>query len=838
LEKFAGTRLDAAASDEPMFETFWQDARHATRSLRRTPGVSAAAVLTLAIGIGATTAMFGVVDAVLINPLPFRDADRLTAIYSTTTTSRTDSLSYPNFLDLRESAKSFTAMTAWREHGYVLTGRSQPEAVTGQMISANYLAVLDLTPVAGRSFTADEDRRGGRPVAMLGERFWRARFHADPSIIGRTLTLDGVSYEIVGIVPSSVRLLRAHNTTRAADSFTDVFTPIGQFADPTFYDRRVNNDTQGVARLRDGVTLAQAREELDAISRGLAAKYPDANRNAGINVVDLRGDIVGETRPAILALGGAVLCVLLIACANVGNLILSRSLARRRELAVRAALGASPQQLARHVLVDGVVLAAAGGLIGVAIAAAGTRVVDRFMASALPRATDLRLDTTVLLFALAASCAAALLAGVIPALTAARSEAGAVRDAGRASTVRHHPAQRVFVVLQVALTMVLLVGMGLLLRSVATLLTVSPGFQPANVTAFYTGLASVGTKTPDEVREGIRALEARAASVTGVDSASAEFGALPFTGSSTLGVLPAGRAVPKDRMDDGYEALFYATGPSYFQTMQIPLLRGRSFNADDDAHHPNVVVVDEELARQLFRGEDPIGQRLTIPGIDHVMQIVGVVGHVKHWGLTRDDTAAVRGQLYFPYMQLPDILAPMAGTIVTIVVRSRVPSIVGPIRTELASINPTQAVAHERRMTDLIDDSLADRRFPMLLLTLFGGVALMLAVIGIYALTSYGVTQRTGEIGVRMALGARTGQVLRSVMLEGQQLTLAGIAIGAVAAALLTRALSGLLYGVSATDPLTFAGVALVMAFVTFAATLIPARRAAAIDPIVSLRAE
>jgi len=534
--------------------------------------------------------------------------------------------------------------------------------------------------------------------------------------------------------------------------------------------------------------------------------------------------------------------VLLIASANAANLLLSRSLSRTRELAVRAALGASRSRLMRHVLADGLVLAVTGGSLGVALAFWSTRVVIPWLPAALPRGTDLRINPDVLAFAVFASMTAALLAAAVPALAALRSNANlALRESGRGVKIGGHPAQQTFVVAQVALTMVLLVGAGLLGRTLMNLLDVDPGFRAEHVTAFYTGVASSQGKTPEQIRQRFRAIESRVAAVSGVESASVEFGALPLTGNTQFSVLPADVAVPPERAADGYPALFYATGPAYFRTMGIALRRGRAFTRDDDSRHPSVAIVDEELARQIFPGQDAVGKRLRLlAGEQPLMEVVGVAGHVKHWGLDADRTAGVRGQLYIPYMQLPDPFTSYAGRVTTVIVRSNDPSarIVSAIRKELAAYDADQAVHHERRMKDVVLQSLDNRRFVLLLLGIFGVVALLLAIVGLYGVMSYAVTQRTPEFGVRMALGARTGQMLRHIVTRGQVVALKGIVVGTIGGVVASRMLGTLLYGVGPADPLTFIVVGVIVCGVAFLACVLPARRAARVDPVVALRSE
>ncbi len=814
-----------------MPEGILRDIRYAARALRRVPGFTAAAVITLALGIGANAAVFSVVDGVLLNPLPFREPSRLVALYSSSALEPKASISYLNFLDWQQNARSFAALAVWRQHLFVSTDRRPAEQLFGLMVSANFLRMLAVEPLAGRMFTADEDRLGGAPVVVLGESFWERRFARDPGVIGQTLSLGGQRYTVVGIAPRSVQLVGAD-----VSRLHDIVVPIGQYADPIFRERGAGLGSHGLARLADGVTLPQAQAEMNAIARAQARDYPDANADKGIQVLRFADDVAGDVRPTLLALFAAVGFVLLVACANVANLLLARNSSRSREIAVRLALGGSRARLLRQLLAEGLLLSTIGGIAGVALAAWGTRVALQILPDALPAISSVGLNLRVLGFAFAASIATGAIVAVVPAW---KETSGLVLEGlrgGRGVTTTHHRTLRAIIVGQVALTLMLLLGAGLMIRSLSQVWNVAPGFDPDRVLTFFTALTGERAASADRVRAALDDLSDRLAAIPGVEKAGIVVGPLPMRGKITLSFWRADRPQPKNSP----ETVFSAVGPDYLAAMRIPLRRGRFLERGDIAERPRVAVVDEVFVRETFPGEDPIGKRVEFDGFQGGAEIVGVVGHITHTGLDKDATEPVRAQLYVPYAQLPDNLATIFAGVIGVVARARVqsPDVIAAIRTDLSAFSGDQVVHTEAWMRDLLSESIANRRFSLAVLGAFAVVALILAVVGVYGTVSYLVRQRTHEIGLRAALGGRPRDLLWMVLSEGGRLGALGVAAGIAGSFATTNLLAALLFGVSATDPATFAAVSIVLLGAVLIACYVPARRAARIDPMTALRAE
>ena len=814
--------------------TLWRDVRYAFRMLRRNPGFTVIAVLTLALGIGANTALFSVVNAVLLNPLPFPEPDRLVALYEKSANFNRSSISYPNFLDWQKDNRSLEAMAAFRPEDLSLTGAGEAERVRGQMISSDFFPVLGVQPLLGRSFTKQEDQIGGAPVAELSEGFWKRKFGGAADILGKGITLNGADYTVVGIVPSSFHL--------AVGNFhsSDAYIPIGQWNDPTFRNRLVGMGMDAVGRLRPGVALSQARADMDGVARNLAETYPDVDKGVGVTVMPLKQDVVGDIQPFLWILLGAVGFVLLIACVNVANLLLARSMGRSREFAIRVALGAGQTQILRQMLTESVLLGLSGGVLGLAVAAWGTRAALSVLPSALPRAEEIHLDARVLLFTLAVSVVVGIIFGLAPALKTARPDLHeSLKEGGRGMSGARHRTQAIFVVAEMALALVLLVGAGLMIRSLMRLWAVDPGFNPHNVLTFGVNMPpSLARKSPAEVRATFRQLQNQLAAVPGVEASSMSIGALPMLGDSELPFWREDQ--PKPASDQIKSALWYPVDPSYFAAMQIPLRRGRYLTAQDDERSVPVIVIDEAMARKYFPGEDPLGKRLNLELIGGAWQIVGIVGHVKQWGLDNDAQMPIQAQLYMPMMQIPDQFMPLVARGVGEVVRTQTApqSFVAPLRRAVEQVNSEQVVYDMKTMDDIVSDSLAARRFSMVLLGVFAALALLLASIGIYGVIAYVVGQRTHEIGIRMALGAQRKDVLRLVLGQGGKMALLGVAIGLAAALGLTRLMAKMLFGVSAMDPLTFVAVAFLLTLIALVACYIPARRAMRIDPMTALRYE
>jgi predicted permease len=810
-------------------ETLLQDIRYALRTLRKSPGFTAVAMITLALGIGANTAMFSIVNAVLLRPVPYAEQDRLLKLYTSMPQFREASVSYPNFLDWQRRSRSFQLMAAYRTDSFNLTGQANPERLRGEMASSTIFSVLGIRPLIGRTFTAGEDIRGAAPVVVLTSSLWKSRFGGDPKVLGRSITLNERLYTVIGVVPSDDVVLQR----------VSIIIPIGQWSEPLFWDRGVGMGMRVVGRLKAGVTPQQAQAELDSIAAGLAHEFPKENKQRGIYSLPLREDLVGDVRTPLLVLLAAVGFVLLIACANVANLLLARSSARRREFAVRGALGANPGRIVSQLLTEGLLLAIAGGALGLAVAVSLNQLFASRLANILPRADQIQLDSRVLAFTALLSIVASLLFGITPALQSARADINeTLKEAGRGATSRHG-LQRSMVVVEVALGLVLTASAGLMIRTMSRLWSVDPGFDPQHVLTFGVAGSPAVHGTPLAVRNGFSDAVRQLNAVPGVKAVSVVFGSVPMNGDSELPYWVEGRPKPAEQSQMDM-ALFYGVDSGYFPAMRIPLLRGRYLTEQDNEQAPCAIDIDQDLARKAFPGQDPLGQHLNLDVVPMQCEVVGIVGHVKHWGLDADATSKVHSQMYIPFRQFPDSVMDLASTRADYVVRTTGDpyAIVPALKRVISGINGKMVMYDQESMQDVISDSLAARRFTRLLLGVFAALALALAGVGIYGVISYAVTQSTHEIGLRMALGASRWKVLGMVLSSAMRLALIGIAVGAVTAFAATRALKGMLFEVSAADPLTFVAVALVLAVVTAIASYIPAWRAARVDPMVALRYE
>ncbi|HMF98773.1 MAG TPA: ABC transporter permease [Vicinamibacterales bacterium] len=806
-----------------------QDLRFAVRTFSKTRALTAVAVIALALGIGANTAMFSIVNAVLLRPLPYAEPDRLLQLYTSMPQFREASVSYPNFLDWKERSRSFELMAAYRGDTFNLTGQATPERLRGQMASADIFSTLGVKPMVGRIFSADEDRRGGAPVVVLTSNFWKTHFGGDPHVLGRSLTLSERLYTIIGVVPSDDVIWR-----RAS-----IIVPIGQWAEPLFWNRGVGMGMRVLGRLKAGGSLSQAQAELNGIAAALAREYPTEDKDRGIYAVSLRENLTGDVRTPLLVLLAAVGFVLLMACANVANLLLARATARRRELAIRTALGATRHRVARQLLTESLVLAIAGAALGLAIARSLDAVFVARIADQLPRADQIHLDASVLGFTALVALGASFLFGLAPALRGARADLNdALKEGDRGNTSRQHllPA---LVVVEVALGLVLTVSAGLMIRTMSQLWSVNPGFDPQQVLTFGVAGSPAVHGAPEAVRNGLTRTVDRLRSVPGVSAVSVLFGGLPMSGDSELPYWVEGRPKPAEQSQMDM-ALFYGVDPEYLSAMRIPLLRGRFLSAQDSEKSPCAVAIDEEFAARAFPNQEPLGQHVNLELLPLKCEIVGIVGHVKHWGLDADATAKVHSQLYLQYRQLPDSVMDLASTAADYVVRANGDphALVPALKQAIGEVSGNMVMFGEQSMQEVIDDSLAARRFTRLLLGSFAVLALVLAGIGIYGVVSYSVTQSTHDIGVRMALGASKRAVLGAILKGAMGMAGLGIVLGAAGAFAATRVMKELLFGVSATDPVTFGAVALLLASVTLLASYIPALRATKVDPIVALRCE
>jgi predicted permease len=805
-----------------------REVRYALRALTRNRSFTVAAVLSLGLGIGSSVAMFSVVDAAFLNPLPYDEPERLIAVYGTSPKSRTNSVSYPNYRDWRDRIRTVDDIAAWHLEMFTLTGRIQAERLIGGRVSAGYFKVLRVQPLLGRTFNDQEDRIGGPPVVLLGENLWRRTFAADPTIVGEIVTLNNEPHTVIGVIPEHV------GVGVIARLYNDLFLPIGQNDDQMFLSRHVNA-MNVIGRLRPGVDLAEVRADFEMTARSLEIAYPEANKGVGVNVEPLEEALVGDLRPTLALLVASVALMLLIACANVSNLILARFTGRAHEFALRSSLGASRARVLAYALGETLCLATIGATMGVALAIWGTRAALSVIPSGLPDIVNVGINMRVLLVAATATLGTALVCAVVPALRVARPELGEMLlPVRRSGSARQHRAQHVFLVTQIALTLILLVGAGLMTRSLARLWRVDPGFDPRGVITFMTGLTDA--VEPARVRAAFGQIADQLATVPGVEATSAVFGALPYTGNNNaVDFWLAGEPEPEG--SDALLTLYSAVGPHHFRAMGIPLLKGRTFGIHDTSTSARVAIVDDAFARSVFQDRDPIGQRIHLDS-DEPVEVVGVVGHVKHWGLDPVRPSGAKVQVYVPSDQLPAELVPMAARAFSVVVRSSRPpaEIVSALRAALRTIDSGQAMNNEGTMEGGLARSLASRRFSLILIATFAVLALVLSSVGIYGLTSYLVSERTAEIGVRMALGARRGDIVVAVFGSVGRVTALGIALGLVASVAASRFIAGMLFETSPTDLVTLAGVAVTLASVALAASYWPARRALTVDPIVALR--
>jgi predicted permease len=808
-----------------------QDLHYATRMLLKSPGFAAIAILTLALGIGANTALFSVVNGVLLNPLPYPHPGQLAALYGKTTGFDRAPIAYLNFLDWQRDTHSFSSMAMYHNEDYNFTGRGEAERVSGYMISADFFSTLGVNPILGRMFRPEDDQLGAAPVVILSGGFWSREFGSSPDIAGKSITLNGASYTIVGVIPSNFTFYGQHR---------DVYTPIGQWNDPSFRDRRIVHSSGMVGRLKPGVTLPQAKADMESIAQNLAVAYPQADKGVDTLLVSMKEDMVGNVQPFLLLLLGAVGFLLLIACANVANLLLARSIGRSREFAVRAALGASHVRVIRQLLTESILLAGLGGALGLLLAFWGTKAVLGTLPGTLPRASEVSLDSRVLLFTLGVSLFAGILFGLAPALKTSRVNLQEIlKESGRGSSGARHRLQGVFVAVEIALALVLLVGAGLMVRSLAALWRVNPGFNPSHAITFSLSLPASPTTSAAETRARLRQFDDKMRAIPSVQAVSVTLGSRPMIHNSTEAFWIEGRPKPAND-NDMNQAMFYLAESGFEQAMGITMDHGRFITPEDNEHSPVVIVIDEVFARMYFPHEDPIGKHVNLALFGARAEIVGVAGHVKQWGLDADSKSAIEAQFYYPFMQLPEKLMPLAATGVAVVLRTEgdPTAVMGAVRRAVEEIDPREVVYNVETMNEVVSNSFAARRLSMIFLSIFAVIALMLACVGIYGVISYLVGQRTHEIGVRVALGAQPSDVLRLVIGHGVRMALIGIAIGTGAALGLTRLMANQLFGVGVHDPLTFAGVAMLMIIVAVAACYVPARRAMKVDPIIALRYE
>ena len=809
------------------FADLLQDLRYGLRMLARNPAFTAIAIIALALGIGANSAIFSVVDAVLLQPLPFKNPHQLVMLWENATHLGfpRDTPSPANFLDWQKQATSFTGMAAMSERSFNLTGVGEPERLEGRRVSANLFELLGVSARLGRTFVPEDDKPGTH-VVLLSHSLWQQRFGSDPAVIGRALTLDGESYTVVGVMPPLVQLPGFDNRNDR------LWVPIAFPAEEAA--QRGNHFLEVIARLKPGATLKQAQVEMDTIAARLEKQYPTYNARRGAVVVPLHEQLVGEIRPALLILFGAVGFVLLIACTNVANLLLARAAVRQKEIALRLALGASRGRLTRQFLTESVLLALFGAGLGLLLALGGIRVLRTFIPVTISQVETITIDGTVLIFTLLTALVTGIAFGLVPAIQGSHFNLNdTLKDGARdsASGSKGNRIRGLLVIGEVAVSFVLLIGAGLLINSFLHLRNLDPGFRSDHLLTMKVNLSEV--KYPDRERRAAFFDEVmrRVHELPGVHSAAVA-GNVPLTyNGDSMSISVEG--IPDPPPGQQPDVIYRAIGPGYFGTMGIPIVRGRDFTDQDNGDSKDVVIISEKTAQQFWPGQDPIGKRLK-PGLSTSSspwrEVIGIVKDVRQ----NDFVASPKRQMYFTYRQLKSIAAN------ALVVRTNIEpmSLAVPVRNAIWSVDKDQTVADIDTMDHIVAEAVARQRFSMLLLGLFAALALLLASIGIYGVMSYSVAQRTREIGIRIALGARRADVLQMTVKQGLKLVGAGMLIGLAAAFLLTRVLASLLFGISATDPITFIGISVVLLAVAILASYVPALRATKIDPITALRAQ
>ncbi|HEV8347816.1 MAG TPA: ABC transporter permease [Vicinamibacterales bacterium] len=813
-----------------------QDLRYAVRMLAKQRGFTAVVVLTLALGIGANAAIFSVLDGVLLRPLPYPDVERILTMNERTTSGQMMSVSWQNFQDWRAQNQVFEALGINRGAVVNLTGGDQPERLNGSLASSDVFTVMGIAPLAGRTFSADEDRAGTDRVTIVSERLWRSRFNADAGLVGRAVTLNGQPHTVIGIMPAAMRF---------PSRLTDVWLPLGLYV-PTFpKDRGAHPGLGAVGKLKRGVTVEQAMADLDTIARRLENQYPDSNKNVRVAVVPYFEQIVRNIRPALRVLIAAVAFVLLIGCANLANLMLSNAEARQREIAIRAALGAARRRIVQQLLTESLMLSSAGGLLGALLASWAVKAFVASQPTTVPRIDLIAVDGRVLAFVAAVSIATGVLFGLVPALRASAPDLlTALKDSIRgSSSVAARRFRSALVVAEVALALVLLIGAGLMIRSFARLMSIDPGFNAERVVTLRLTLPDA--RYPDRARWTTfhQELLRRVGALPAVDAAGLN-SAVPLEGGgSEAPVIPEGAPMPSpDRLPA--MTLFQTTSPDYFRAMGIQVLKGRVFSERDTAESTPVAIVDESLARRLFPTDDAIGKRIAFEFRGHGgadmqpswREVIGVVRHVRHYGMASEPPFV---QVYTPYLQLPVYMQERRPGMALVVRTSLEPqAVAASIRREVAAIDRYIPIYGLQTMDAYLAQNTEQPRLSVMLLTGFGALALLLSVVGIYGVLSYSVSQRTQEIGIRMALGATRRNVLALVVGHGMLLTVAGIAIGLAASYAVTKSMTALLFQVSPHDPSTFAAIVLLLGAVALAASLLPGLRAARVSPIQALRYE
>ncbi|UCC31737.1 MAG: ABC transporter permease [Phycisphaerales bacterium] len=809
---------------------FLHDVRFAIRTLLKRPGFAAVIILTLALGIGANTAIFSVLNGVVLRPLQFEDPDELVMVWETSeeTGLEREFVSYPNFTDWKEQNQVFDGVAVFRSTGVTLTGVDEPERIRGAQVSGDFFSLLRTEAAVGRTFRSEDHDVGTEAVVVLGDGLWRRRFGGDTDIIGQSLTLDGKVHTVIGVLPPDFRF-------PVALAEAELWTPLD--LEFMFIENRGAHWLRGVGRLRPDVTVAQAAAEMDTIAGRLERQYPDSNTGRRVNIIPLHEQVVAHARLPLLMLLGAVGLVLLIACANVANLLLARSAGRRGELAIRTAVGAGRLRLVRQLLTESVVLGLAAGSVGVLLAMWGVDALAILVPADFPRTDEIDVDRSVFAFALILTLCTSMVFGLAPALHAAPSNLPAsLKESGREAVIvgSRGRLRGALVVSEVALALVLLIGAGLLMRSFQRLMGVDFGFAPENVLTFELSLPPTANQSADEQAELYSQVLGRLESLPTVQSACANT-TLPLTGGG-IGLTFEIEGRPQPAPDTEPSALYGSISPSYFHTMGIPLIEGRPFNELDTRGRPGVMIINQAMAQRFWPGESPLGHRLSLHQGPFVTgdsnpdsyEIVGVVGDVRRFILEEPE----------PCMYVP--LRQQTWSFMSFALRStgNPTSLIRAVRGAVGAVTQEAAPYAFKTLDQYLADTVAQRRFAMLLLGIFAAVALILAAVGIYGTLSYTVAQRTHEIGLRMALGAQRTDLVGMVLKQGLALTASGLVIGLVGALAGTRVLASLLFQINALDPATFVGVPLLLGSVALLACYIPARRATKVDPMVALRCE
>ncbi|HKB64554.1 MAG TPA: ABC transporter permease [Pyrinomonadaceae bacterium] len=819
--------------------TLLQDLRYGARMLFKNPGITFVVILALALGIGANTAIFSVVDAVLLRPLPYPESDRLVFLNETSKAMDEISVSYPNFTDWRNQNHVFENIGVYNRSSYNLTGVGDAERIITGQVSADMFAALRAQPAIGRLFTNDEDKPGGTPVVLLSHPLWQRRFGGQPNILNQQLMLNNKSYTVIGIMPEGFQF----------PSRVEMWVPVGQLSGEASWQQRGNHPgLYGVARLKPGVTFPQAKAEMDTIGANLEKQYQESNAGNGIGLHPLLEVFVGDVRRPLWVLFAAVAFVLLIACANIANLLLARAQSRQKEMAIRSAMGAGRWRIARQLLTESVLLALIGGTVGMLVAQWGIKLILYISPDALPRAKEIGLDWRVLAFTIGLSFVTGLLFGLVPALQAGVVDVHeTLKETGRGTSGKHW-LRSSLVVVEVATTLVLLVGAGLMIRSFYRLQKVNPGFSYDHLTSFTVALPRKKYAESEQREQFYSRLLENLRALPGVEATAAASG-LPLGNNGwQTGFIVDGRPRPPRDQTPLMEACLVT--PDYFKAMNIPVKSGRVFNSHDDRSWIagkdlskldddekqmaalNSIVIDEEFARRHWPGEEAVGKRIAMGNEKdpRFLTVLGVVGRVKMEGLGTDSK---RVQGYFPFAQTPS-----SGMTVILKAAGDPNQLIAAVRQQVKAIDPDQPIYSVRTMDDIRAESVAPERLNLTLLSIFAGIALVLAVVGIYGVMSYTVTQRTHEIGIRMAIGAQPRDVFRMVIGQGMMLALIGVVCGLIGAFGLTRLMASMLFGVEPTDPITFAAIAVLLTGIALVACYVPGRRATKVDPVVSLRYE